>query len=122
VARGSTLINVVQQVASSIGVAIMTVLLTNGFKDSAAVSAGQAIADAERQGTQPPAGAVELAQRLGDGFQATVLKDMADAFQHTYVVALVLIVLALVPVAFLPRKREASHLLDDEGRPPVVVH
>ncbi len=122
VARGSTLINVVQQVASSIGVAVMTVLLTNGFKDSAAVSAGQAIAEAERQGTQPPAGAVELAQRLGDGFQSTVLQDMADAFQHTYVVALALILVALVPVAFMPRKREESHLLDDEGRPPVVVH
>lgn len=122
VARGSTLINVVQQVASSIGVAIMTVLLTNGFKDSAAVTAGQALAEAERQGVQPPAEAAEVAQRLGDGFQATVLQDMADAFQHTYVVALVLILVALVPVAFMPRKREASHLLDDEGRPPVVVH
>jgi MFS family permease len=123
VARGSTLINVVQQVASSIGVAIMTVLLTNGFKDSAAVSAGQAIAEAERQGTQPPAEAVELAQRLGDGFQATVLQDMADAFQHTYLVALALIVVALVPVAFMPRKREESNLLDDEaGAPPVVLH
>jgi hypothetical protein len=25
-------------------------------------------------------------------------------------------------VFFLPRKREATHLLDDEGVPPVVVH
>lgn len=122
VARGSTLINVVQQVASSIGVAIMTVLLTNGFKDSAAVSAGQAIAEAERQGTQPPAEALEVTQRLGDAFQSTVLEDMAQAFQHTYLVALALIVLALVPVAFMPRKREESKLLADEDRPPVVVH
>ncbi len=34
VARGSTLLNIVQQIASSIGVAIMSVLLTNHLKDS----------------------------------------------------------------------------------------
>ncbi|MEH3034457.1 MAG: DHA2 family efflux MFS transporter permease subunit [Aeromicrobium erythreum] len=122
VARGSTLINVVQQVASSIGVAVMTVLLTNGFKDSAAVSSAQAIQKAKELGTNPPAEALATAQRLGQDFQATVLQDMADAFHHTYLVALALIVVALVPVAFLPRKREAAHLLDDEGQPPVIVH
>ena len=122
VARGSTLINVVQQVASSIGVALMTVLLTNGFKDSAAVSAGQAIAKAKEAGTNPPSEALATVQRLGQDFQSTVLQDMADAFHHTYLVALALIVVALIPVAFLPRKQEASHLLDDEGKPPVIVH
>ncbi|MCX6405694.1 MAG: DHA2 family efflux MFS transporter permease subunit [Propionibacteriales bacterium] len=122
VARGSTLINVVQQVASSIGVAIMTVLLTNGIKNSAAASAAQEIGTAQAAGQQPPADAAETAQRLGDSFLPTVLQDTADAFHHTYLVALALIVVALVPVAFMPRKREASHLLDDEGRAPVVVH
>ena len=122
VARGSTLINVVQQVASSIGIAVITVILTNQYKDSAAISAGQALAEAERTGAQPPAQAVEVSQGLGSAFQGTILDDMADAFSNTYLVALALIVVALVPVAFLPRKREASHLLEDEGRPPVVVH
>lgn len=122
VARGSTLINVVQQVASSIGVATMTVLLTNGIKDSAAASAAQELGKARTAGTQPPPDAVETAQRLGDGFLPTVLQDTADAFHHTYLVALALIVVAIVPVAFMPRKREASQVGDDESRPPVVVH
>jgi hypothetical protein len=34
----------------------------------------------------------------------------------------VLVVLTLVQALFLPRKREVSHLLDDEGQEPVVVH
>jgi hypothetical protein len=28
----------------------------------------------------------------------------------------------IVPALFLPRKREVSHLLDDEGKEPVAVH
>ncbi|MDQ1621451.1 MAG: hypothetical protein QOE19_4020, partial [Actinomycetota bacterium] len=33
-----------------------------------------------------------------------------------------LVMLTFVPVFFLPRKREETHLLDDQGVPPVVVH
>ena len=33
IARGSTLMNIVQQVAASIGTAVFSVLLTNGIKD-----------------------------------------------------------------------------------------
>jgi hypothetical protein len=28
----------------------------------------------------------------------------------------------VIPAMFLPRKREETHLLDDEGVPPAVVH
>src|SRR5258708_17953038 len=34
VARGSTLLNITQQIASSVGVAVMSVILTNGLKDA----------------------------------------------------------------------------------------
>ena len=37
IARGSTLMNITQQVAASIGTALFSVLLTNGFNSSAAV-------------------------------------------------------------------------------------
>jgi len=33
-----------------------------------------------------------------------------------------MVLLTVVPALFLPRKQEESHLLDDEGVPPVVVH
>lgn len=50
------------------------------------------------------------------------LVQAADAFASTYWLAACLVLLTFIPVYFLPRKREATHLLDDEGVPPVVVH
>jgi EmrB/QacA subfamily drug resistance transporter len=83
VARGSTLLNVTQQIASSVGVALMSVLLTNGFKSSDAVSAAQAANEAKEAGAPVPAGAAEVMRSLGDQFQAAVQSDMAQAFANT---------------------------------------
>jgi EmrB/QacA subfamily drug resistance transporter len=94
VARGSTLLNITQQIASSVGVAIFSVVLTNALADNPPSSPAQA-----------PAAA-------------------AAAFGHTFWVAAVLVTLTLVPALFLPRQREVSRLLEDDetGTPPVVVH
>ena len=103
VARGSTLLNIVQQIASSIGVAIMSVLLTSHIKDSPL--AGPAMAT-----WRDPA----LISKLGG--PAAVAKGLADAaaaFASTYWVAAFLVALTLVPALFLPRRHEESHLLDD---------
>jgi hypothetical protein len=56
---------------------------------------------------------------LQGGFQ-----DLADAFASSYWVAFFVLVVTLVPVAFLPRKREKSHLLDSEdgAPPPIMMH
>jgi len=59
---------------------------------------------------------------LQKGFQ-----DLADAFQTSYWVAFTALFITLVPVFFLPRKREVSHLLDDEDGDsadavPAVMH
>ena len=92
VARGSTLLNITKQIASSVGVATFSVVLTNQFKDRPAVAQGN-------------------------------LNEAAEAFAHTFWVAAFLVTVTLVPAFFLPRRREASHLLDDaEGAPPVMVH
>ncbi len=92
VARGSTLLNITQQIASSVGVALFSVVLTNALKDNPPTSPAQA-----------PVAA-------------------ASAFAHTYWWAAILVSLTLIPAFFLPRKREVSHLLDDQEVPPVVVH
>jgi len=94
VARGSTLLNITQQIASSVGVAIFSVVLTNALKDNPPTSPAQA-----------PVAA-------------------AAAFSHTFWVAAFLVTLTLVPAFFLPRKREVSRLLEDDetGPAPVVVH
>ncbi len=94
VARGSTLVNIVQQIGGSIGTAVLSVVLTNQLTSRV-------------PGSPDP------------------LQSMAEGFGATFTVAFVLVLLALIPVAFLPRKKEESHLLDDEDGAvpaPVLMH
>jgi hypothetical protein len=114
VARGSTLLNITQQIASSVGVATMSVILTNGLKN--AKLAGPAIAS-----RQDPSIAAQI------GGPAAVREGLAQAghaFAHTYWVAGALVVVTVVSALFLPRRREESHLNDDEeaGVLPVTTH
>jgi len=115
VARGSTLINIVQQVASSVGVAIMSVLLTSHLKS-------QPLALPAVASWHDPS----LAARIGGpSAVAKGLSEAAHAFASTYWVAAFMVALTLVPALFLPRRREESHLLDDvePGEPaPIVAH
>jgi EmrB/QacA subfamily drug resistance transporter len=94
VARGSTLVNIVQQIGGSIGTAVLSVVLTNQIRS-------------RLESTTDP------------------VQSMAEGFGTTFTVAFVLVLLALIPVAFLPRKKEESHLLDDEDGAvpaPVLMH
>jgi EmrB/QacA subfamily drug resistance transporter len=75
IARGSTLMNIVQQVAASIGTAVFSVLLTNGTID------------------------------LDPTDPVTYIPGLADAFADVFVVATVMVALVLVPAFFLPRKK-----------------
>jgi len=114
VARGSTLLNIVQQIASSVGVAVMSVLLTNHLKDSP-------LSLPAIFSWRDPRVAAQL------GGPAGVAKGLADAghaFASTYWVAAILVTLTLVPALMLPRRHEESHLLDDvdPDAPPVIVH
>jgi EmrB/QacA subfamily drug resistance transporter len=111
VARGSTLLNINQQIASSVGVAVMSVLLTNHLQ--ASKLAGPAMASLHDP---------SLAAALSPAAIAKGLADAAQAFADTYWVAWSLVLLTLIPALLLPRKREETHLLDDEGVPPIVVH
>ena len=111
VARGSTLLNINQQIASSCGVAIMSVLLTNHLQASK-------LADPAMATLHVPA----LADKIPAAAITKGLEDAASAFADTYWVAWAMMLLTLVPALFLPRKKEETHLLDDEGVPPVVVH
>jgi EmrB/QacA subfamily drug resistance transporter len=77
VARGSTLLNITQQVAASMGTALFSVILTNELKKSDAVT---------------PAGAIE---------------HMASSFATVFIVATILVGCCLIPAAFLPRRKVA---------------
>jgi MFS family permease len=113
VARGSTLLNINQQIASSVGVAVMSVILTNGLK--ASKLAYPAIASRHDP---------QVAAQLGKTGISEGLAQAANAFAHTYWVAFALVGLTVVAAAFLPRKREESHLLEEEEAEatPAIVH
>ncbi|WP_051246350.1 DHA2 family efflux MFS transporter permease subunit [Nocardioides halotolerans] len=80
IARASTLMNITQQVAASIGTALFSVLLTNGFNDSDATT---------------PTG---------------VISDMTESFAFCFVVGTILVAACLVPAWFLPRSKPAKEL------------
>lgn len=112
IARGSTLMNVAQQTAASIGTAIFTVVLTNGILDrpeAATVLAAQR--EAERD---PSLLAALTPDQLGAGLEA-----MAQAFGNAFLLATVLIALVLIPAWFLPRRRRPTP--DGETAPAAVV-
>ena len=133
IARGSTLLNVVQQVASATGIAVISVMLTNGMQKGSIIAGTDKLPGAD--GGITPA-QLAAASHTAEGqslismlqIPADVLtkgfQDLADAFQSSYLVACAVLVVTLIPVAFLPRKREESPLLDDEEGPsaPVIMH
>lgn len=129
VARGSTLMNIVQQTAGSIGTATMSVVLTGqligkglqGAADGAdPAQAAEAAAElaalppeqlatlepeqlmllpAETVATLPEPLQLQI-QQVAAGIQ----ESMGTSFGTTFIVATVLIACALIPAAFLPRR------------------
>ncbi|WP_341869541.1 DHA2 family efflux MFS transporter permease subunit [Nocardioides seonyuensis] len=110
VARGSTLLNITQQVAASIGTALFSVILTNELKKSDAVAQATALNEAT-DGNEDPSVVAQAAQALGidpaalPGIFTQATQDMADSFATVFVVATILVACCLIPAAFLPRKR-----------------
>ncbi|MFT4082637.1 MAG: DHA2 family efflux MFS transporter permease subunit [Nocardioides sp.] len=113
IARGSTLVNIVQQVAASVGTAIFTVLLTNGIKDHP-TTAGAYVAGLQSLDPDHPDPSVlaQLRQLAG-----TALPDLAGVFGNTFLIATIMVACCLVPAFFLPRSK-AEH----GGAAPSVMH
>ena len=129
VARGSTLLNINQQISSSVGIATMSVVLTNQLNDSPVIPGTDKIPGVDG-GITESAAAILFNTRpvafahlgIDPVHVARGLVDAASAFAQTFWVAWVLVVLTLVPALLLPRRHEETHLLDDEGQQPYVAH
>jgi MFS transporter, DHA2 family, multidrug resistance protein len=123
VARGSTLINVNQQVAGSVGTALMSVILTNQFNHSTYITAANKVAalqeEAARQGV-PPDPTQFPPQALAPGFMQMVTHDLSHAYTVVYVVAVGLVLATFLPASFLPKRPAAS--TSDEPMAPALVH
>jgi EmrB/QacA subfamily drug resistance transporter len=127
VARGSTLLNITQQIASSCGVATMSVILTNQLNDSPIIPGTQNIPGLGEGLRETQAAILSNTRPLGVALLdldpaaiARGLVDAAAAFADTFWVAWVLVALTLIPALMLPRKREDTRPVD-EGAPPAVV-
>jgi len=108
IARGSTLMNIISQVANACGAAIFSVLLVDNMSRSDVITAAGAIQEAGGPQADPGLVAQILAKFGLTPEQLTpqaVLDAMAGAFSDTFVVATVLIALVLIPAAFLPRRK-----------------
>jgi EmrB/QacA subfamily drug resistance transporter len=108
VARASTTLNILQQVAASIGTAVMSVILTNALTD--------------RLPGAPAGGGLG---QSGKGLPADIRELMAEAFGHTYIWATALVVVAFAAAFFLPRQKPEPIADDepgDETAAPVLMH
>ncbi|KXP04975.1 DHA2 family efflux MFS transporter permease subunit [Tsukamurella pseudospumae] len=130
ISRGSTLTNIVQQIAASMGTAIFSVLFTNwltnagpamqtpqGEKHTGALAFGlNSSPDARESG-------IAMFQGSESGFGKFLHENLpfaAEAFGNTYFVAAILVACCIIPAFFLPR----THAADTEAaeRQMVMPH
>lgn len=107
VARASTTLNILQQVAASIGTAVMSVLLTAALKD--------------RLPGAPSGGGLG---QSGKHLPANIRELMAEAFGHTYIWATAFVVVAFGVAWLLPRSKPEPLEDEDEdaGAAPALIH
>jgi MFS family permease len=116
VARGSTLMNITQQVSASIGTALFSVLLTNAYNQHPSTKVTLAIQSAGNDKTK----LAQILQQLRlplDGWQAIYARGlhfMGESFGQVFLVAAILVALCFIPAFFLPRK-PADHAVDQSA-------
>ncbi|MGB8388326.1 DHA2 family efflux MFS transporter permease subunit [Mycobacterium sp.] len=107
IARGTTLISVNQQIAGSMGAALMSVLLTSQFNRSESIVVANKMAsvqqDADRRGVPVDPSAIPR-QALAPDFASNVVHHLSHAYAAVFVVAVVLVASTILPAAFLPKR------------------
>ncbi len=106
VARGSTLMNITQQVSASVGTALFSVLLTNAYNQHPSVNVTLAIQSAGDDQSKLAAILQQL-QLPVNGWQAVYdrgLHFMGESFGQVFLVAAILVALCFIPAFFLPRR------------------
>jgi EmrB/QacA subfamily drug resistance transporter len=114
VARGSTLVNILQQIGGSIGSAVMSVILTSQLNKSPVIPGvtnprtGEPITEASAAIASQHGAPVPLPP----GIIERGLEFVAASFATTFWVAFVLVLLTFIPIAFLPRKRQPAKIAE----------
>ncbi|BBY24398.1 DHA2 family efflux MFS transporter permease subunit [Mycobacterium stomatepiae] len=108
VARGTTLVTVNQQVSGSIGAAFLGVILTQLFNHSDALITANKMVSAQQQASghnMPVEASASAWNTLGPEFAKNVSLALSHAYTAVFVVAIAMLVVTIVPAAFLPTKR-----------------
>ncbi|TAM87524.1 MAG: DHA2 family efflux MFS transporter permease subunit, partial [Jatrophihabitans sp.] len=93
VARGSTLMNIIQQVAGAVGTATMSVILANQEKADPTALAIAFGGYQQARHTMPP-------EVFAHG-----LDQLSSAFGFTFLIAVIVLAFTLIPAFLLPRKK-----------------
>jgi EmrB/QacA subfamily drug resistance transporter len=107
VARGSTLMNITQQVSASIGTALFSVLLTNAYNShSSYVAPTIALQNAGDNAAkkQQVLAQFQISPSNEGSIVSRGLHYMGTSFGTVFMVAAILVGLCLIPALFLPRK------------------
>jgi EmrB/QacA subfamily drug resistance transporter len=115
IARTSTAMNIIRQTGASIGTAILSVILASAITSNLSASLGNH-APASGSG-----GGLAKLQHLPAGAHAAIQGPLADAFSSTFVWALVLILVALIPAAGMAISGFRNPLRAPVGDSPLVL-
>ncbi|MCV7200343.1 DHA2 family efflux MFS transporter permease subunit [Mycobacterium angelicum] len=107
VAHGSTLFNVTHTVAASVGAALMSVMLTSRFNESATIAAARQADSirAEAARRLVPLDPAELPSqvRLPD-FTEHLSQDLSLAYAGVFLIGMIVAAATAVPASFLPKR------------------
>jgi MFS family permease len=117
IARTSTAMNIIRQAGASIGTAVLSVILASAIASNlSAILASHAAGSGS--------GGIATLQRLPAGAHARIAGPLASAFASTFVWALVLILIALIPavgMALSGRRSRATQGAARTAVAPVVM-
>jgi hypothetical protein len=114
IARTSTAMNIIRQAGASIGTAVLSVILA-----SAITSNLSAILGSSASGSH--SGGIATLQHLPARAHAAIAGPLADAFGTTFVWALMLILVALVPAIGMALSGRRRPVTSPVGSTPVVL-
>jgi EmrB/QacA subfamily drug resistance transporter len=113
IARTSTAMNIIRQAGASIGTAVLSVILASAITSNLSAVIGT-------RATGSGSGGLATLQHLPASAHAAAVSPLADAFASTFIWALVLIVVALIPAVGMALSGRRRPLTAPAGGRPAV--
>jgi hypothetical protein len=114
IARTSTAMNIIRQAGASVGTAVLSVILASAITTNLTAALGN-------RGSGARSGGLATLQHLPATAHAAVAGPLASAFASTFVWALVLILIALIPAVGMALSGWRRPLTAPAGHRPVVL-